>query len=189
RHRGPEGPGRWRGARPGRLRARAARDRLPEIPGRVVASQGSADRREGAGPRQPLGAQACRRDPGVAVDGAVRLLLVGVSVRALAASVASSRSARKHFPEGILALDYFGDADLLALASRHGVRVVALQRDLGPPRTLDAPGRAAPAPACGSGWRRRDSAGRRVTASSSSFRDRSARRRSWPTGATPSSLE
>jgi predicted ATP-grasp superfamily ATP-dependent carboligase len=72
-----------------------------------------------------------------------RLLIAGVSVRALAASVARSRRARALFPAGFIALDYFGDADLLALASRNDGRVLALGRDLGLPRTVPALGRAA----------------------------------------------
>ncbi len=95
---------------------------------------------------------------GVRGDREGRLLIAGVSVRALAASVAASRRARALFPAGFIALDYFGDADLLSLVSRqgdsrhdgsrdgvplHGNRVLALGRDLGLPRTMPALGRAA----------------------------------------------
>jgi uncharacterized protein len=92
------------------------------------------------------------RDAGRAADparrgGGDRLLIVGVSVRALAASACRSRLARARFPGGFLALDYFGDADLLALRSR-GVETRALTRDLGLQRSLPSLGRAAQ----GFGW-------------------------------------
>jgi predicted ATP-grasp superfamily ATP-dependent carboligase len=47
------------------------------------------------------------------------------------------------FPDGILALDYFGDLDLHGLRSRRPIQVLALERDLGRPRTLLSLGRAA----------------------------------------------
>jgi len=72
-----------------------------------------------------------------------RLLLLGVSVRALAASAARSRSVARRFPGGLLALDYFADADLLALESRVSLRVLSLSRDLRRPRTVTALARAA----------------------------------------------
>src|SRR2546427_12194042 len=67
-----------------------------------------------------------------------RSLLLGVSVRALATSAVRSPRAARRFPGGFLALDYFGDADLLSLASGHPIRVVCLPRDLGRPRTVVA---------------------------------------------------
>jgi uncharacterized protein len=70
------------------------------------------------------------------------LLLVGVSVRALAASAAGSRLARS-FPGGFLALDYYGDADLLSLRASRPIRVLSLERDCGRPRTIPALVRAA----------------------------------------------
>ncbi len=74
--------------------------------------------------------------------GGPGLLIAGASVRALAASVLSSRAATR-FPDGFVALDYFGDADLVALAARHPIRVLSLPRDLGLPRNVAALGRAA----------------------------------------------
>jgi predicted ATP-grasp superfamily ATP-dependent carboligase len=67
------------------------------------------------------------------------LLLAGASVRALALSACGGRLARRLFPGGIQALDYFGDWDLLRLPV-HGV---SLRRDLGRPRTVAALLRAA----------------------------------------------
>jgi len=66
-----------------------------------------------------------------------------VSVRALAASAARSTRAARWFPGGLLALDYFGDADLLALPSRRPLRALSLSRDLARPRTVAALARAA----------------------------------------------
>jgi predicted ATP-grasp superfamily ATP-dependent carboligase len=66
-----------------------------------------------------------------------------VSARALAASATGSVLARRHFPGGFLALDYFGDADLAALANRVPLRALSLSRDLGRPRTASALARAA----------------------------------------------
>jgi len=66
-----------------------------------------------------------------------------VSVRALAASVMKSRELSRRFPGGCVALDYFGDADLLALGATGPLRALALGRDLGLPRSLSALGRAA----------------------------------------------
>ncbi|MBI4168523.1 MAG: ATP-grasp domain-containing protein [Acidobacteria bacterium] len=78
---------------------------------------------------------------------APRLLLLGVSVRALAESAASGRLAPRRFPGGLLALDYFGDADLLALAwarrDRPPLRALSLRRDLGRARSALALARAA----------------------------------------------
>jgi predicted ATP-grasp superfamily ATP-dependent carboligase len=76
------------------------------------------------------------------------LLLLGVSVRALAESAARGRMAAERFPGGLLCLDYFGDDDLRGLALRHPVRVLSLPRDLGRPRAIAALGRAA----LGLGW-------------------------------------
>ncbi len=75
------------------------------------------------------------------LDG--RLLLAGVSVRALAASAFRGRLLPGRFPRGVVALDYFGDADLLAIAPPPALTVLSLRRDLGQPRTLAALGRAA----------------------------------------------
>jgi predicted ATP-grasp superfamily ATP-dependent carboligase len=61
-----------------------------------------------------------------------RLLLLGVSVRALAASAARSRIVAARYPGGILAIDFFGDADLLRLP----VEALSLPRDLGRSRTV-----------------------------------------------------
>ena len=66
-----------------------------------------------------------------------RLLLLGVSVRALAASVIAARSPAARFPGGIVALDYFGDADLLLRPGGPPREVLSLRRDLG--RDRDAP--------------------------------------------------
>jgi predicted ATP-grasp superfamily ATP-dependent carboligase len=78
---------------------------------------------------------------------APRLLLLGVSVRALAGSAARGRLAPGRYPGGLLALDYFGDADLLALESprrgRPPLRALSLRRDLGRPRSILALVRAA----------------------------------------------
>ena len=78
-----------------------------------------------------------------------RLLVLGASVRALAASASRSAEARRRFKGGILALDYFGDTDLSVdpRRARGGpgpeVTVVSVSRDLGLPRTTAALGRAA----------------------------------------------
>ncbi len=66
-----------------------------------------------------------------------------MSVRALAASAARSAQAGRRFPGGILALDYFGDADLLALRSRRPFRALSISRDLARARTVAALARAA----------------------------------------------
>ena len=66
-----------------------------------------------------------------------------MSVRALAESAAGSELARRRFPGGFLALDYFGDTDLAALAERVPLRALSLSRDLGRPRTAAALARAA----------------------------------------------
>ena len=72
-----------------------------------------------------------------------RLLLLGVSVRALAASVAASRLAAGSFPAGVLALDYFGDADLQGRRRPRSFMILSLPRDLGRPRSVLALARAA----------------------------------------------
>ncbi|OLD64650.1 MAG: hypothetical protein AUI47_04895 [Acidobacteria bacterium 13_1_40CM_2_68_5] len=64
-------------------------------------------------------------------------------MRALAASAARSALAATRFPGGIVALDYFGDADLLALPSRRPFRALSLSRDLARPRSVAALARAA----------------------------------------------
>jgi predicted ATP-grasp superfamily ATP-dependent carboligase len=69
-----------------------------------------------------------------------RLLLAGVSVRALARSAARGRLTAALYPGGITALDYFGDWDLRALP---GVRAVAIRADPRRPRSVLALGRAA----------------------------------------------
>jgi len=66
-----------------------------------------------------------------------------VSVRALAASVAASRLASESFPSGVLALDYFGDADLQGRRRPRSFTVLSLPRDLGRPRSLLSLARAA----------------------------------------------
>jgi predicted ATP-grasp superfamily ATP-dependent carboligase len=66
-----------------------------------------------------------------------------VSARALAASATGSLLARRHFPGGFVALDYFGDADLAALSDRVPLRTLSLSRDLHRPRTAAALARAA----------------------------------------------
>jgi predicted ATP-grasp superfamily ATP-dependent carboligase len=78
----------------------------------------------------------------IAPDG--RLLLLGASARALAASAARSREATRLFPRGLLAIDYFGDTDLAGAApTSFEVTVVSVHRDLGLPRTTASLGRAA----------------------------------------------
>lgn len=66
-----------------------------------------------------------------------------MSARALAVSATGSVLARRHFPGGFLALDYFGDADLAALADHVPLRTLSLSRDLNRPRTAAALARAA----------------------------------------------
>jgi predicted ATP-grasp superfamily ATP-dependent carboligase len=68
-----------------------------------------------------------------------RLLLIGASVRSLAQSVLRSPRSRVLFPGGILALDFFGDADL----DGRPVEIVSIRRDLGLDRTIADLGRAA----------------------------------------------
>ena len=68
-----------------------------------------------------------------------RLLLLGASARALARSALASSLARARFPEGVLVLDFFGDADLLA---ERRAAVFGIARDLGWPRTTAGLGRA-----------------------------------------------
>jgi uncharacterized protein len=60
-----------------------------------------------------------------------RLLILGVSARALAASACRSRRAADIFTGGIVALDYFGDADLRALERSFPLTALSLTRDLG----------------------------------------------------------
>jgi predicted ATP-grasp superfamily ATP-dependent carboligase len=57
-------------------------------------------------------------------------------VRALAASAAGSRLLRRRFPGGLLAIDYFADADLLALRDRIALEALSVSRDLGMRRSL-----------------------------------------------------
>jgi predicted ATP-grasp superfamily ATP-dependent carboligase len=68
-----------------------------------------------------------------------RLLLLGASARALARSALASPSTRTRFPEGVVVLDYFGDADL---EREPRARVAGVSRDLGLPRTTAGLGRA-----------------------------------------------
>ncbi|HEU4403279.1 MAG TPA: ATP-grasp domain-containing protein [Candidatus Polarisedimenticolia bacterium] len=72
-----------------------------------------------------------------------RLLLLGVSVRALAASACRGRLWRERHPGGLIALDYFGDADLLDLARRRRFEAISLARDLRRPRSIPGLVRAA----------------------------------------------
>jgi predicted ATP-grasp superfamily ATP-dependent carboligase len=69
-----------------------------------------------------------------------RLLLAGVSVRALARSATRGRLAAARFPGGIVALDYFGDWDLRALRD---VIALSLRADRRGRRSVLALGRAA----------------------------------------------
>ncbi|HYV85982.1 MAG TPA: ATP-grasp domain-containing protein [Patescibacteria group bacterium] len=70
--------------------------------------------------------------------------MLGASARALAASAARSAPARRRFPAGLIALDYFGDADLDRPAEgRPPVDVLSISRDLAMPRSTAALGRAA----------------------------------------------
>ena len=55
----------------------------------------------------------------------------------------ASRRAARRFPDGFLALDYFGDADLVSLAATGRVRALSLRRDCGLPRGVEALARAA----------------------------------------------
>lgn len=75
--------------------------------------------------------------------GGGRLLLLGVSARALARSAASSRLATAAWPGGLIVLDYFADDDLDRLPGRRVMRALALGRDMGHPHNLLALGRAA----------------------------------------------
>ena len=80
--------------------------------------------------------------------GRERLLLIGASVRALAASALRSRLALERFPAGLLLLDYFADDDL---AREPRVRFAGVE---GAPRSTAGLGRAALALAAGGcGWR------------------------------------
>jgi hypothetical protein len=75
--------------------------------------------------------------------------VLGASARALASSAARSVEARRRFPAGLLAIDYFGDADLASEFTRApagewpDVSVVSVSRDLGLPRNTASLGRAA----------------------------------------------
>jgi predicted ATP-grasp superfamily ATP-dependent carboligase len=75
----------------------------------------------------------------LAPGGGDRLLLLGACVRALAQSALRGRLARERFPGGIIALDFFGDADL----DGEPVRVVSIRRDCRLDRTIANLGRAA----------------------------------------------
>lgn len=75
--------------------------------------------------------------------GNQRLLVIGVSARALAFSAARSTLLSRHYPGGMLAIDYFGDADLLAIEPPGGLECVAVARDLGLPRSVSSLTRAA----------------------------------------------
>jgi len=77
--------------------------------------------------------------PGPEAVRGPRLLLAGASVRALARSALAGTTARARFPGGILAVDYFGDADL---EGESRLTPVAIGRDLGLPRTTAGLGRA-----------------------------------------------
>ncbi len=75
--------------------------------------------------------------------GGTRLLLLGVSARALARSAAASRPARASWPGGLIVLDYFGDADLRGARARPPIRILSLTRDLDLPRSIRSLGLAA----------------------------------------------
>ena len=75
--------------------------------------------------------------------GGGRLLLLGVSARALARSAASSRLATAAWPGGLVVLDYFADDDLEHLPGRRVACALALGRDIRRPRSVLALGRAA----------------------------------------------
>jgi uncharacterized protein len=61
----------------------------------------------------------------------------------MATSAARSRLVAERFPGGLVALDYFGDADLLSLGSRIPIRALSLRRDLGRRRSSLSLARAA----------------------------------------------
>jgi len=94
-------------------------------------------------PPPPAGGPAgCLRRPDAhdpPPAGGGRLLLLGACVRALAQSALRGRLTHARFPGGIIAVDFFGDADL----ENDPVRVVALRRDHGLERTIANLGRAA----------------------------------------------
>ncbi len=77
------------------------------------------------------GRGARRSGAGGPVARGPRLILLGVSVRALAASVIASRLRARRFPGGVLALDYFGDADLGLRPGPARCQVLSLRRDFG----------------------------------------------------------
>lgn len=91
--------------------------------------------RRAAGPPDGAG------PPGAAgPTGSARLLLLGASVRAIAASCRRSPLARRLFPGGVVALDYFADTDL---EDDRGVVRLAVGRDVEGGRTTAGLGRAA----------------------------------------------
>src|SRR5215510_9823754 len=73
--------------------------------------------------------------------GGDRLLLLGASVRALAQLVLASGVARRRFPGGFLAIDFFGDADLRDAGAAAPIEMIALARDAGLPRSVTHLGR------------------------------------------------
>ncbi len=75
--------------------------------------------------------------------GGGRLLLLGVSARALARSAASSLLATAAWPGGLVVLDYFADDDLHDLPGGRLVDSLALGRDIRRRRSVLALGRAA----------------------------------------------
>jgi predicted ATP-grasp superfamily ATP-dependent carboligase len=68
-----------------------------------------------------------------------RLLVLGASARALAQSALRSRLARRHFPGGLVALDFFADADL----DGEAITLISVARDAGLPRSVAGLGRHA----------------------------------------------
>lgn len=72
-----------------------------------------------------------------------RLLLLGVSVRAMAASALAGPRTRARFPGGIVAVDYFGDADLRLRRGGPPHEILSLRRDFGSRRDVAALARAA----------------------------------------------
>ena len=68
-----------------------------------------------------------------------RLLLLGASARALAQSAIRSSEARRLFPGGLVALDFFADADL----DGEPIQLLSVARDAGLGRTVASLGRQA----------------------------------------------
>jgi uncharacterized protein len=68
-----------------------------------------------------------------------RLLLLGACARSLAQSALRGQQIAARFPDGVIALDFFGDADLAGGA----VTVLSVARDFGLPRTVAGLCRAA----------------------------------------------